>query len=288
MRHHRRLGIALARTHHQRRHQAGNTGVDVHHGAAREVEHAHGAEPPASPYPVADRCVHQRQPRTHEDQHGGELHALGKRADDQRRGNDGEGHLEGHEDRFRNRSIEGINADAFHERFAQTTPIRPGVAEGDAVGIQRPQHGDQCGNGEALHHRRQHVLGSHHAGVEQRQARDRHHQHQRRRGQHPGRVASIQLGSLRWRRCRRRRRGGRCRRFRCGRFIAEGKHRRHQQQYDAEGAEQLFQVEMHKHGIFSCIKAHLCRFHRCGYERPAPGLLRISCRPRSCRCGPPS
>ena len=51
---------------------------------------------------------------------------------------------------------------------------------------------------KALHHRRQHVHLADHAAIEQGQARDGHHQHQRGRGQHPGGVAAIE----------RRRRGG--------------------------------------------------------------------------------
>ena len=53
--------------------------------------------------------------------------------------------------------------------------------------------GDEAGDREALHQRRQHVLLAHHAAVEEREAGDRHHQHERRRRQHPRGVAAADL-----------------------------------------------------------------------------------------------
>ena len=49
---------------------------------------------------------------------------------------------------------------------------------------------DDGHRGEAVHHRAQHVLGADQPAVEHRQAGD-HQQHQRRRGEHPGRRARI-------------------------------------------------------------------------------------------------
>ena len=60
VRRHRRRGIALALAEHDAGRQAGDAGVDVHHGAAGEVEDAEAAEPAAAPDPVADRRVAQR------------------------------------------------------------------------------------------------------------------------------------------------------------------------------------------------------------------------------------
>ena len=58
----------------------------------------------------------------------------------------------------------------------------PGVAavEGEAVADQDPQDADDAGGDEALHQDVEDVLGAHQAAVEQRQTRQRHHQHQRR------------------------------------------------------------------------------------------------------------
>ena len=133
-----------------------------------------------------------------------------------RRGDDGEGHLEGHVDRFRNRRRQRVDVAELHvlqEELADAAEIGAALGEGEAVADDRPQHRHQAGDREALHHRRQHVHLADHAAIEQRQARDGHHQDQRRRGQHPGGVAGIELGcggrrGIRRGRSRRRRRLG--------------------------------------------------------------------------------
>ena len=64
-------------------------------------------------------------------------------------------------------------------------------AEGEAVADQDPEHADDAGGQHALHEDVQHVLGAHQAAVEEGEARQRHHQDQGRRGQHPGGVAAV-------------------------------------------------------------------------------------------------
>ena len=54
---------ALALAEHQGADQAGDAGVDVHHGAAGEVEHAPVAEEAAAPHPVGDRRVDDQRPQ---------------------------------------------------------------------------------------------------------------------------------------------------------------------------------------------------------------------------------
>ena len=100
--------LALAEA--DRAHQTGNAGVDMHDGAAGEVEHLeHGVgvagreHAVRAPDPVRDRRVDEDRPQAHEPQHGGELHALGEGARDQRRRDDREGHLEAHVDGLRDR-----------------------------------------------------------------------------------------------------------------------------------------------------------------------------------------
>ncbi|MNP13378.1 hypothetical protein D3C76_1056570 [compost metagenome] len=179
----------------------------MHHGATGEVQHApvphQGAV--AAPDHVRDRRIDQGEPHRGEDQHGGELHALGEGTDDQRRGDDGEGHLEGDEDAFREGRGQAIHRQAIEEGLVQTTDegaevgytfFHAGRIEGQAVTVNDPQDADQRGDGEALHHHRQHVLGAHHAAVEQRQAGNGHQQHERRRDQHPGGVTAIEYGFL--------------------------------------------------------------------------------------------
>jgi hypothetical protein len=79
--------------------QTGDTGIDVHHGATGEIEHApvpHQAAV-AAPHHVCDRRIDEGEPERHEHQHGREFHALGESADDQGRRDDREGQLEGDE-----------------------------------------------------------------------------------------------------------------------------------------------------------------------------------------------
>jgi hypothetical protein len=111
MRRHRRGAEALAIAHDKCRHHGRHTGVDVHHRTAGEIQQAQVAEPAAAPHPVAHRQVDQREPEGREPQHGGELHALGKTADHQRRGDDGEGHLEHDKHGFRDRAAQAVAAD---------------------------------------------------------------------------------------------------------------------------------------------------------------------------------
>ncbi len=129
------LPIADALAEHQRADEPGDTGIDVHDGAAGEVERADLIEPSGvcgdpvelglrqflglvaaaaanpwrrsdgvgpGPVPdhVGDREIDERHPEQHEKHHGRELDALGEGADDQGRRDAGEGHLEGHVDEF--------------------------------------------------------------------------------------------------------------------------------------------------------------------------------------------
>ena len=54
---------AAALAEHEGADQAGDAGVDVHHGAAGEVEHAPVAEEAAAPHPVGDRRVDDQRPQ---------------------------------------------------------------------------------------------------------------------------------------------------------------------------------------------------------------------------------
>ena len=65
--------------------------------------------------------------------------------------------------------------------------------EGERVAEQHPGHADERGAEEAVHDRREDVLRAHQAAIEEEEARDRHHQHERRAGEHPGGVAGVEL-----------------------------------------------------------------------------------------------
>ncbi|MCY1287930.1 hypothetical protein D9M70_369460 [compost metagenome] len=200
---HRGGRITLALAQHQAGDQASHTGVDVHHGAAGEVQHApvphQGAV--AAPHHVGDRRIDQGEPDGHEHQHGGELHALGKGTHDQGGGDDGERHLEGDEYALGEGRDQAVDADAAEERLGEAADegaeveyalLHAGGIEGQAVAVDHPEDADQTGDGEALHHHRQNVLGPHHAAIEQRQAGDGHEQDQCGGGKHPRRVATVQ------------------------------------------------------------------------------------------------
>ena len=64
--------------------------------------------------------------------------------------------------------------------------------ESQAVAVDDPQHGAQTPHDHDLHQHGEHVLGAHHAAVEQREAGNGHEQHEGCRGQHPGGVAGIE------------------------------------------------------------------------------------------------
>ena len=85
-----------------------------------------------------------------------------------------------------------VDGEAVEEEAAEAADEAAAVGEGERIADDHPQHRDQAGDAEALHHGGEDVHLAHHAGVEQRQARHGHQQHQGRRGQHPGGVAAIE------------------------------------------------------------------------------------------------
>ena len=97
---HRLAAEADALADDQGEHQAGDTGVDVDRGSAGVVLRADlGADQRrAAEDHVGQREVGQRHPQRQEHHPGRELHAVGDRAADQRRGDDREGQLEHHVD----------------------------------------------------------------------------------------------------------------------------------------------------------------------------------------------
>ena len=204
--------VTLALAEHDHAGETGDAGVDVHHGAAREVEHAERGEPAVGrPHPVRHRHVDAQRPQRHEHEHRGELDALGERAGDQRRRDDREHELEHHEDGFgdgrrevADRHLAALGVEQAFEREARrAAEPRRVFGECQAVADDDPQHGDEAGDRETLRHRRQQVFLAHHAAIEERETRQRHQQHERGRRQHPGGVAA-------WRSCRRRRGTARC------------------------------------------------------------------------------
>ncbi|EEF93796.1 hypothetical protein CATMIT_01567, partial [Catenibacterium mitsuokai DSM 15897] len=174
--------------------QTGDAGVDVHHRAAGEVDRALGEQIAVRPVPdhVRDRQVGEGEPDRREQQHRGELDALGEGADDQRAGDAGEGRLERHEHVLGQRHAGGerrrqrVLVHALEEQFVERADEGVAAGEGQRVTVGHPQQHDQREHRQHLHQHRQHVLGAHQAAVEQGQAGHGHQQHQQSRGQHPG------------------------------------------------------------------------------------------------------
>ena len=196
--------------HHLGRDQAADAGGKMHHEAAGEIQHAHGGEEAAAPDPVRQRHIDEHEPADGKQQVGREPHAIGHRARHQRDRDDRKRHLVKHEQRFRNRlrrRIDVVHLHAGEKPAVERAEPGPVADERQRVAERYPENRNQRHGGEALRHRRQHVLLAHHAGIEQREARDRHHQHQRGGCDHPGGVGGVDAGgfgqSRRHQRCER-------------------------------------------------------------------------------------
>ena len=102
------LGIADALAQIKRADQRRDARGDVHHRAAGEIEAGNFAaqervqQAALAPDHVRHREVDDERPQSGEQQHGAEFHALGERAGDQRRRDDGEHQLIDHERLLRN------------------------------------------------------------------------------------------------------------------------------------------------------------------------------------------
>jgi hypothetical protein len=179
---------------HQREHQAGDAGVDVHDRAARvvlgydvgdsvgeaeqpgrEAALAQSREEATAPDHVCEREVGDRDPDRQEDQPGREPHPVGDRTTDQRSRD------------HRERELEcdvhiALRADALEtergERVGEEAgDVGPGVRHRPA-----PQdvHDADDRQGDVRHHHHvEHGLRAAHAAVEQCQRGHRHHQDER-------------------------------------------------------------------------------------------------------------
>ncbi len=234
---HRLLAVADPLAEHECADQRGDAGVDVHHGAAGKIDGTplegktgvvlHGGQcrlgsglgfagrlrdlfgsiaDGVRAGPVPDHVRHgevdEGHPQGNEQHQGGELHALGKTADNQCGGDAGKGHLEADVDKLRNddavreRGRHRVGCDAHQEglRQAADEAIEGARSKGQAVAVDHPDqyhHADDC---EHLHQHRYDVLGAHQTRIEQGEAGDRHQEHQHARNHHPRRIALVGCG----------------------------------------------------------------------------------------------
>jgi len=173
--------LAVANNEHQD--QAGNTGVDVHHCAACEVNDRSeclakpavlGEQSPA-PDHECQRRVHQGGPDWGENYPGRELRSVCDRTGDQCHGDDGEGC--GVADLEQIRRISEVVQPEVAERVCEDLVEVIFIACGHGRTPQHPHDADSSHCHEAHHHHVQSRLGARHAAVEECQARG-HEQHE--------------------------------------------------------------------------------------------------------------
>ena len=193
VRQHQRLGKAHPLAEQHGRDQRRDAGRGVDDDAAGEIHRAHaGGQPAAAPHPVGDRRIDHQAPQRREGDHPAEPRPVDPGADHQRRRDRGEHHLEEGERALRDLvTLADVAEVEQHPGIAAADPAVGHLAERQGVAGDDPQQRDDRGDRAALHADRQDVLGAHQAAVEQRQARHRHQQHERRRGQDPGSVAAV-------------------------------------------------------------------------------------------------
>jgi hypothetical protein len=223
VRSHRGVRPASALTEDQHQNQRRGTGIDVHRGAAREVDRGKLVGDPAAglcgaavegEHPVCDREVHDGHPQCREQQPCAELDPVSDRTGDQRDGDDREHQLERDEHGGRHREDErnvhrldgfdargrirddlcgGVTADEAlqpEELRRVAEEIGYVVAECQRVTVEHPQHRHHTHGAEAHHDHVEHALGPDHAPVEESQARG-HQQDKRGARQHPRGITGI-------------------------------------------------------------------------------------------------
>ena len=128
-----------------------------------------GVGPGPEPHHMGDGQIGEGEPQDDKQQHGGKSHALGQRADDERRRDAGEGHLEHDIDELRDEGLlgegrdHGVRVDTGQHRLGQAADERGERrrtigGKGKRVAIDHPQDRDDAEADEDLHEDREHVL----------------------------------------------------------------------------------------------------------------------------------
>ena len=195
VRRHRLLAVAAALAEEERGDERRVAARHVDDETAGEVLGAEREEPAAAPDHVRERAVDHQQPDRDEGEVGTEAHALGEGADHQRGRDDREHRLEHHEHVLGDRVAgpERVGRDPGEAELGEIADEGVARPEAQRVADQDPQHADDARRHHALHEQRQHVLRADQTRVEECQSGDRHHQHERGAGQHPGRVPGVDL-----------------------------------------------------------------------------------------------
>ena len=136
---------ADARTEPVGAHQSRDAGVDVHDGAAGEIQRAEPEEEAVvRPHHVREREIGEGEPKRREQQHRRELRALGDRADHQRAADRRERALEGDVGEFgngdagRERGDRRRRRDTGEQRLAESPDPRVAAVEGERIAVRDP------------------------------------------------------------------------------------------------------------------------------------------------------
>ncbi len=136
--------------------------------------------------------VDDEQPEGGVHNHGAELDAFGVGSGDERRRDDGEHQLEGHEGQLRDGGgvvAVRVNAHSVEEQVLGAADDGVPLSEREAVADDRPDDGCQRHEDEAVHQGTQDVFLTDEAPVEEGEARAGHQQYKCAARQHPGIVA---------------------------------------------------------------------------------------------------
>ena len=158
--------VADARADHDTDNQCGDTGIDMHDRASGKIKDSPAGEQAAAPGHMPDRYIAEGEPDNHEDQHGAELHPLGKGSNDERRGDDRKSHLEGQEDRLGYGAIQGVNSQVLEKEFGGVSYYGVPLGGGKAIAVDDPQQGHDAGHCQALTKDREDVLCPDEAAIE--------------------------------------------------------------------------------------------------------------------------
>ncbi len=176
MRQERQPAVVAPLADHESGDHRGDAGIDVHHRAAGEVERAELRQEAAAPDPMRHRGVNRQRPGHDEGEVGGKAHPFGDRAGNERRGDDREGTLKGHEKQVRNGAL-SLEADPAQKGVGEPADEAVAGSEGQAVAEQGPGDADRAQGGEAHHHGVERVFGADQAAVEKRQRRGHQEDH---------------------------------------------------------------------------------------------------------------
>ena len=157
--------------HHIGADQPGDRGVDVHNGAAGEVQRAMGRQQTAAPNHMRNRHVGECHPHHHEDQYRGETNTFRQRPDNQPDGDAGERALEGHVDILIEGAHQRFQLNIFQHHPVKAAEEAAAGAEGQGIAINHPQYADQAKGDNHLSQHGQNVLTADQAAVKQRNSR---------------------------------------------------------------------------------------------------------------------